>query len=274
MIITCPQCATRFSLGQTVIGPQGRKVRCSSCRHIWVQMPLAESEEAPAGEAESETLSFEEAAQPAASAEAAAGAAAAPAAAGASTASVAAAGVSAGVASAAASAMEATAPEMAVTRFQRPSAEAEDQRTIWPVLLAWLLFFAMVVAIVAGFYRFRQQFVDLWPPAVQLYELVDIDVVPPPGYGLRIEVGDQSRTVEEGVAFLTVKGTLANVSDRPRRVAHIQGTMFDAAGRPAQTWDFAPNKEILAAHETIAFETKVKNPTPTATRFELNFLPN
>jgi hypothetical protein len=221
----------------------------------------AEAEAAAAG-AEHETLSFEE---PASSSEAAL---AAPV--GASAASAA---IAAAAASTAAADPDAPQPELGV-RFQRPPVEAEDQRTIWPVLLAWLLFFAMVVAIVAGFWRFRQQFVDLWPPAVQLYELFDIDVVPPPGYGLRIEVGEQARVVEDGAPVLVVKGTVANVSDRPRRLARIQGTMFDAAGRPAQTWDFAPNKEILAARETIAFETQVKNPTPTATRFELNFLPN
>ena len=218
--------------------------------------------EAAAAGAEHETLSFEE---PASSSEAAL---AAPV--GASAASAA---IAAAAASTAAADPDAPQPELTV-RFQRPPVEAEDQRTIWPVLLAWLLFFAMVVAIVAGFWRFRQQFVDLWPPAVQLYELFDIDVVPPPGYGLRIEVGEQTRVVEDGAPVLVVKGTVANVSDRPRRLARIQGTMFDAAGRPAQTWDFAPNKEILAARETIAFETQVKNPTPTATRFELNFLPN
>jgi hypothetical protein len=219
--------------------------------------------EAEAAGAERETLSFEE---PASSSEAAL---AAPVGASAASAAIAAAAAS----TAAAADPDAPQPELTV-RFQRPPVEAEDQRTIWPVLLAWLLFFAMVVAIVAGFWRFRQQFVDLWPPAVQLYELFDIDVVPPPGYGLRIEVGEQTRVVEDGAPVLVVKGTVANVSDRPRRVARIQGTMFDAAGRPAQTWDFAPNKEILAARETIAFETRVKSPTPTATRFELNFLPN
>jgi predicted Zn finger-like uncharacterized protein len=266
MILTCPKCATRFSIDPKAIGAQGRKVRCSSCHHVWLQTQPAEAETAAAApEASPETLSFEEAAAGAESP--AAATAAAPASA----------PVMAAAAGASATSIpmpETPAPEMAVRRFERPPADGEEQRTIWPVLLAWLLFFAMIVAIVAGFYRFRQQFVDLWPPAVQLYELVDIDVVPPPGYGLRIEVGDQSRAVEEGASVLVIKGTIANVSSRPRRVAHIQGTMFDAAGRPVQNWDFAANKEILAAHETIGFETRVKSPAPSATRFELNFLAN
>ncbi|HEX7007092.1 MAG TPA: DUF3426 domain-containing protein [Alphaproteobacteria bacterium] len=258
MIITCPECATRFSLDPSAIGPQGRKVRCSSCHHTWLQTLPAEAEAVAVG-AGPGTLSFEERRAPEP--------VAAPAGASSASASIAAASASV------AAEREARQAERGV-RFQRPPIDTEDQHTIWPVLLAWLLFFAMVVAIVAGFYRFRQQFVDLWPPAVQLYELFDIDVVPPPGYGLRIEVGEQSRVVEDGASVLVIKGTVANVSDRPRQVARIQGTMFDAAGRPTQSWDFAPNKEILAAGETIAFETRVKNPAPTATRFELNFVPD
>ena len=255
MILTCPECATRFSLDPAAIGPQGRKVRCSSCHHIWLQKLPAEAE--PVDAAGPGTLSFEEPGE----SEPVGGAVS---------------GESAAIAPAPATdppEPEALPSEKSV-RLQRPPLDAEDQRTIWPVLLAWLLFFAMVVAIAAGFYRFRQQFVDLWPPAVQLYELLDLDVVPPPGYGLKIEVGEQGRAVEDGGTVLIVKGTVANLSDRPRRVARIQGTMFDAAGRPTQSWDFAPNKEILAADETIAFETRVQNPPPTATRFELNFLPD
>jgi len=270
MILTCPKCATRFSLDPKAIGTQGRKVRCSSCHHIWHQTFPTEAESAAAAAPTPETLSFEE---PSGGAAAPAAAMASATASGSASAAAPAMSATAGASAAAVAADEAPAPEMAVRRFERPPVDAEE-RTIWPVLVAWLLFFAMIVAIAAGFYRFRQQFVDLWPPAVQLYELFDIDVVPPPGYGLRIEVGDQSRATDEGAPVLVIKGTIANISDRPRRVAHIQGTMFDAAGRPAQTWEFAPNKEILAARESIGFETRIKNPAPSATRFELNFLAN
>lgn len=39
MILTCPDCATRFSIKAGMLGPAGRKVRCSRCGHVWHQDP-------------------------------------------------------------------------------------------------------------------------------------------------------------------------------------------------------------------------------------------
>lgn len=37
MIITCPNCATRYSLDETNIPVEGRQVRCAQCAHVWHQ---------------------------------------------------------------------------------------------------------------------------------------------------------------------------------------------------------------------------------------------
>lgn len=39
MILTCPNCATRYVVKDGSIGPKGRKVRCASCAHSWHQDP-------------------------------------------------------------------------------------------------------------------------------------------------------------------------------------------------------------------------------------------
>lgn len=51
MIITCEQCSTRFNLDDSLIQPQGSKVRCSKCKHIFTAFPEVQ---------ESEEIEFEE----------------------------------------------------------------------------------------------------------------------------------------------------------------------------------------------------------------------
>jgi predicted Zn finger-like uncharacterized protein len=39
MILTCPQCSTRYMLPVTTLAPQGHRVKCTSCQTIWFQLP-------------------------------------------------------------------------------------------------------------------------------------------------------------------------------------------------------------------------------------------
>jgi predicted Zn finger-like uncharacterized protein len=44
MILTCPSCGTQYVVKDGAIPPQGRQVRCASCKHSWHQDPSEESE--------------------------------------------------------------------------------------------------------------------------------------------------------------------------------------------------------------------------------------
>jgi predicted Zn finger-like uncharacterized protein len=42
MIVTCPQCSTRYHLDPEALGSEGRRVRCASCGHRWLAKPPAD----------------------------------------------------------------------------------------------------------------------------------------------------------------------------------------------------------------------------------------
>ncbi|MCU0885357.1 MAG: zinc-ribbon domain-containing protein, partial [Beijerinckiaceae bacterium] len=57
MLIVCPTCASRYSIDDDKIGPEGRMVRCASCRaDFFVAAPVTAADDAaPLAEAPRET---------------------------------------------------------------------------------------------------------------------------------------------------------------------------------------------------------------------------
>src|SRR5688500_13934789 len=56
MILTCPSCGTQYVVKDGAIPPEGRQVRCASCKHSWHQNP--EPQEASESAAEDEPQAF------------------------------------------------------------------------------------------------------------------------------------------------------------------------------------------------------------------------
>ena len=48
MILTCPNCGTQYVVKDGAIPPDGRQVRCASCKHSWHQDPEGSAEAEPA----------------------------------------------------------------------------------------------------------------------------------------------------------------------------------------------------------------------------------
>ncbi len=48
MIISCPECSSRFNVADNALGTAGRVVRCAKCGYKWHQMPDGAAAPAPA----------------------------------------------------------------------------------------------------------------------------------------------------------------------------------------------------------------------------------
>jgi predicted Zn finger-like uncharacterized protein len=47
MILSCPECQTRFAIDAQALRPDGRRVKCGKCEHVWFEEPPAPSATEP-----------------------------------------------------------------------------------------------------------------------------------------------------------------------------------------------------------------------------------
>jgi predicted Zn finger-like uncharacterized protein len=64
MILTCPNCGTQYVVKDGAIPPEGRQVRCASCKHSWHQQPEGEAETEPHAQLAEETAAEPVASEP------------------------------------------------------------------------------------------------------------------------------------------------------------------------------------------------------------------
>lgn len=80
------------------------------------------------------------------------------------------------------------------------------------------------------------------------------------------------RMVQNGVEILVVRGTLANVTEQPRKVPPISLVLYDASGGIIQQSEsVAPPVESLPPGEAAPFTVRLENPSGAAARFAVKF---
>ena len=265
MILTCPSCGTQYVVKDGAIPPEGRQVRCASCKHSWHQdaptMELTEqvgasSETAPAEDEESiaeatlieprsgpelEERAYEEAMI---DEEAAAESPAEPAAV------VPAAEPAPVVASDWKAPPEPEAADEDFSPFAAPD-ETAPRRSRGP-LVTLLIVAIVVAALAAAFWFFAPA---EWKARVGL------------GSGgaspLALVTTHMDRQqLESGNELLTVTGRVINPTSREQDVPPLQAQLRSKTGKVVYSWVIAPPARTLAAGASASFNSAEVNVPP------------
>lgn len=226
MILTCPECKTRYNIGTAKLGPSGRKVRCKKCSHVWVEKPTLQPVDPP-------SPTPEPAQDPLVSA-------------------------------AASTATPPKADPIRATKrptVKRNLPAVTDQTVAGSTLKAWAMFFAGFVALLAILIIARGAIISLWEPAKHVYALVGMSSEPPQPeltldeYNKLLNIKDLKPSVIGQNEGLKIEGTIYNLSEQAMVIPTLRASAIDKQGRELSSWYFeVPNKALLPG-EHQAFST-------------------
>lgn len=165
-------------------------------------------------------------------------------------------------------------PRESQQRESRPRRQREPRkRALWPRLLAWFLFVFVIMAIVAGGYKYRGEIVSRWPASAKIYGALGIDVTPPKGTGLVVPEGSVriSRSSDGDIPTLIIAGDIENRAKLPQQVSEMQITLVDKEGKTLKTWTFQPETRMLRPGGSMSFRTSVRRPPPDAVKVTFSF---
>ncbi|WP_421737619.1 DUF3426 domain-containing protein [Caulobacter sp.] len=251
MILTCPECASRYFVDDSKVGSAGRVVRCASCGHRWTarnEEALDIFEEAPASVASDTSMTALDAN-------------------GADADSAAAAGGAEGEGEPPVSAL----PGEELPKVFRARADAERRlREATTTGVVWAGMAATLAVMVVGALIFRIDVVKLLPTTAGAYASVGLPVNT---VGLVIDKASLKAepSMEEGHAAVTISGTMRNITDGavvapPLRVELRNAKDKRVAGRIAAAAD-----PKVPPGEIRHFSITIKDPPRTAKDVVISF---
>jgi predicted Zn finger-like uncharacterized protein len=243
MIVTCPNCATRYLVDDATLGDVARRrVRCASCGNLWTYSTEAEAIHAAAvAELTAEAATATSApggppvaepgrAEPRIQSPAYSGGRAGPTAQG--------------------------RPSVAV---ELPA--AARRRGLRAVGLGLIV---LVAALVFGAILARDKIIATWPAAAPVYAALHLSEQP--GAGLEVTV-TPTRTTQS----LVIDGNIVNGSATARRVPRLRVTLRDGNKNDLESKVIDPPVDRLAPGATARFNTVFEHPSITATGVDVTF---
>ena len=238
MILTCPECTTRFAIDPEAIGPNGRTVRCSQCSATWFAA------------ADPDILSLNEI-QSASSAEI----------------NVADNNQNDSDGADFANAQNDDPSEQSTAEphtAMRDKAERKKvRRRLFGVGMIWVTTLGILALAALLAWLFRAQIVEKFPSTRPLYQSIGIEASET---GLKIHDVRTEYGENEGTPVLIVNGVVENYDLKARDLPMIQMNFKNDNDEVLANWVIEPSKTILAKGESLNFSSQYPNPPIDATK--------
>lgn len=264
MIITCPNCQTKYQVTYEAIGSAGRKVQCASCNQSWQQAALPDPKPdlklVPKPDPESDKL-FESMAEEALDA-----------------AIEAEEKTSAGDAPRVIDPVEPrpekkreTAAEM---RARQKALSRRQTAMVSRLPLARMRRYARVVgavvlATILGLAYFgRVQIVERNPDLAGIYQAIGLGVNV---VGLELSNLQSTRGLSEGKEVLVVSAQIVGLMPDPVPVPPVLVSLVDGTGHTIYEWSVTPRIRDLMAGERATLDTRLPLPPGEAVKVRLSF---
>lgn len=258
MILTCPECKSRYVVNPSALMPRGRTVRCAKCRHSWFESkpddgveivtPTSVEPQNAAAE-ENETATAEPATE-----------------------------------------NTETGPEANndINEFpfnqpkkrQRPipkgsNLPALQNQKYGSNKVGWVSLVVFVTAVISAFLIFQETIVSSWPATNKLYTAIGLNnetnpdnLIEPqqiPINELLVVGGLEPRIEQENnVSHLYIKGYIENISTDTQTIPSLIATLKDATGQSLRSWNFSALTDLINPGERVTFETSLPNPPSQA----------
>lgn len=225
MILTCPECASRYFVDDARIGTEGRRVRCASCGHAWREPAPVRAPEAAAPAESAFTLmpadpsaleAAEEPAKPRSRARA-----------------------------------DVSAKLREEASEKRKTREAAAVGAVWAGLGAGFCILALVAVV------FKMDVVRMFPSTAGAYAFVHMPVN---AAGLAIEAVQGKPGLENGRAALKVTGVERNVETHPRQPQPVRVILVDKADHHPASQLITPPPGEIQPGDTRSFTVSFLDP--------------
>ncbi|MBT3558532.1 MAG: hypothetical protein HN491_12280, partial [Rhodospirillales bacterium] len=130
--------------------------------------------------------------------------------------------------------------------------------------------FVLLIGSWPGLFFLKSMVIEMVPATAPIYEIIGLEEVL--GDGLDLGKPSVERGSEGGIDFITLKGSITNMTDSEKPVPFIKAFLADADGDEIQSVVQEPVAAMIEGGGVLAYSIKFEEPSPLARSLEVTFV--